>query len=74
VATSIGREQFAPYAPEITALLYNIQNALADQKDPQTEYILTAWSKIAYTMKEDFSPYLANVLPGLFKLANLSAE
>jgi len=61
-------------AHDLIGVLVNIQNTQLEQKDAQRVYLLSAWQRICLQMKEKFAPYLKDVLPSVFSMANLNPE
>ena len=74
MAQSVGKEAFAPHAQSLIQLMLQIQTQVTDSKDPQKSYLITAWQRIAVVMGSDFAPYLSEVVPSLFTLAQLNPE
>lgn len=43
IASSVGIDQFRPYASAVVTAMLDIQNKQLDSKDPQRSYLLSAW-------------------------------
>jgi len=64
----VGKEIFMEYAPVLIETMIVIQESSLEQIDPQKSYLLSGWQRLCLTMGDDFVPYLAKILPSLFKL------
>ena len=42
-----------------------------DQNDPQRSYLLSAWQRICLKMKDQFGPYLKQIMPSILTMASL---
>lgn len=74
ICAAVGEVAFAPVANDVISVLLQIQNTQLEKRDAQRIYLLTAWQRLCLLMKEDFSPYLEAVLPGVFSMATLNPE
>lgn len=60
-------------AAQVMEVLAKIQTSNMDADDPQREFILQAWTRIASTLGKDFIPYLQYVMPPVFAAAQTDA-
>merc|ERR1711976_936548 len=74
IMMSVGKEQFAPDAPEILDLLHKTQTSAMEPDDPQASYLLQAWGRVAKALGADFVPYLEHVIPPLLQQANATQD
>lgn len=68
MAHAVGKEMFMECAPALIETMIQIQESSLEQIDPQKSYLLSGWQRLCLTMGEDFVPYLAKILPSLFRL------
>lgn len=68
MAHAVGKEYFLEYAPALIEIMIQIQESNLEQVDPQKSYLLSGWQRLCLTLGDDFAPYLAKILPSLFKL------
>lgn len=64
ICTTVGKDVFAQHSAQVIAVLKQIQDRLTEN-DTLKAYILSAWQRLAATLKGDFSQYLGSILPGL---------
>ena len=74
IASAVSYEVFKPQADAVIRSMIMIQQSNLDQADPQRSYLLSAWQRICLTMKTDFTPYLADILPSILTMASLKPE
>ena len=65
---AVGREEFKKVANAVIEKMVQIQTNQVDKIDPQTNFLLASWHRIASTLQEDFTPYLDYIMPSIFKL------
>jgi len=62
IGIAVGRDVFINDAKEIMDQFHATQSAALDPDDPQVSYLLQAWGRVAKALKQDFIPYLAQIL------------
>ena len=72
ICAAVGLETFRPVAGDVVGVLRQIQDSQLDAKDTQRVYLLSAWQRICLLMKEEFGPFLPQILPGIFNMATLN--
>jgi len=65
ICAAVTVEVFWPLADDVIKVLLHIQNNELDQ------HMLSSWQRICLLMKEDFAPYLKDVIPPILKMASL---
>ena len=69
---SVGKEKFTPYCGRLVTLMMNIQNQINctenEEDDPQMAFLLSAWQRISGVMKDDFYPFLDQLMPSLLTM------
>jgi len=73
IGIAVGKEKFMQDAHAVMEILAKTQEAPMDTDDPQREFMLQSWTRIATCLGEDFIPYLKFVIPPLLKSADLTA-
>jgi len=73
IGIAVGKEKFMEDAKQVMEILVTIQNGPLEADDPQTEFMLQAWTRISHCLGEDFIPYLKHVMPPLLKSAAINA-
>jgi len=68
IGVAVGKEVFLEDAKQIMALMQATQGSL-ETDDPQTQFMLQAWTRIAKCLGTDFLPYLPLVMPALLHAA-----
>jgi hypothetical protein len=71
---AVGKDVFKNNAAEVIGLLRIVQEESLKSDSTLRSYILSGWQRICITLKEEFAPYLQEVLPGLLHLAGTHAE
>jgi hypothetical protein len=71
ICAAVGEETFKPLADDVIKVLLHVQNNQLDTQDCQRIYLLSSWQRICLLMKEDFAPYLKDVIPPILKMASL---
>ena len=71
ICAAVGLDTFRPAANDVIGILRQIQDSQLEKKDSQRVYLLSAWQRICLLMKEEFAPYLPQILPGIFNMASL---
>ncbi|ORY01320.1 ARM repeat-containing protein [Basidiobolus meristosporus CBS 931.73] len=74
IALAVGKEAFAPNAPEFIDLLVKTQESVTEADDPQISYLLAAWARVCKVLGQDFIPYLPVVMPPLLQSAQLKPD
>eukprot|EP01027_Heterolobosea_sp_BB2_P017416 GEZU01024672.1.p1 GENE.GEZU01024672.1~~GEZU01024672.1.p1 ORF type:complete len:931 (-),score=263.30 GEZU01024672.1:811-3603(-) len=74
IGVAVGKEVFIQDAREIMDLLAKTQTSQMDPDDPQINYLLQAWARIAKCLGHDFIPYLEVVMPPLLASADIKPE
>ncbi|KXS13655.1 importin subunit beta-3 [Gonapodya prolifera JEL478] len=74
IALAVGKDLFQAHAAEFCQLLVEIQNSITDSDDPQGQYLITTWARVCRVIGDDFTPYLAIVMPPLLKSASLKPD
>ncbi|KAK9729082.1 importin subunit beta-3 [Basidiobolus ranarum] len=74
IALAVGKESFAPNAPEFIDLLVKTQESVTEADDPQVSYLLAAWARVCKVLGQDFIPYLPVVMPPLLQSAQLKPD
>jgi hypothetical protein len=74
ICKAVGRETFRPDAPQIVAILLQIQETQLTQKDPLKTYMYAAWQRLCVTLRRDFAVYIPKIVPTLLHLAAIQAE
>mmetsp|Transcript_11490 Transcript_11490/g.22578 ORF Transcript_11490/g.22578 Transcript_11490/m.22578 type:complete len:1098 (+) Transcript_11490:907-4200(+) len=74
VCKAVGRETFKPDAPQVIALLLQIQETQISQKDPLKTYMYAAWQRLCVVLRRDFAAYIPKIVPSLLHLAAIQAE
>eukprot|EP00993_Chasmostoma_nieuportense_P006746 NODE_73_length_3445_cov_194.109705_g67_i0.p1 GENE.NODE_73_length_3445_cov_194.109705_g67_i0~~NODE_73_length_3445_cov_194.109705_g67_i0.p1 ORF type:complete len:1068 (-),score=282.68 NODE_73_length_3445_cov_194.109705_g67_i0:240-3272(-) len=74
IGMSVGKERFANDVKEVMEMFHSIQQSHLSTDDPQAQYILQAWARIAKCLGEDFIPYLPHVMPMLLNQASLQTD
>ena len=69
MCSAVGHDGFLPYASSVISLLTSIQDEQMHAEDPQVSSLLTAWQRLCITLREEFSVYLPQIVPGLLALA-----
>lgn len=65
---AIGKEEFSKAADEIIKTMISIQQNHVEEVDPQKAYLLAGWQRLSSIFKNDFVPYLKELLPSLFTM------
>eukprot|EP01102_Stenamoeba_stenopodia_P001227 TRINITY_DN1105_c0_g1_i3.p1 TRINITY_DN1105_c0_g1~~TRINITY_DN1105_c0_g1_i3.p1 ORF type:complete len:762 (-),score=222.20 TRINITY_DN1105_c0_g1_i3:1190-3475(-) len=68
IGVAVGKQVFLEDAKQIMALMQATQGTL-ETDDPQTQFMLQAWTRIAKCLGSDFLPYLPLVMPALLHAA-----
>ncbi|KAJ9134791.1 Importin beta-3 [Pleurostoma richardsiae] len=74
IALAVGKERLGADAMTLVQLLANIQNNITDPDDPQAQYLMHCWGRMCRVMRQDFLPFLPNVMPPLLELASAKAD
>ena len=70
VGEAIGKDVFRQASDEVIKTMMAIQQNYTLEPSIPTGYLFAGWQRISITFKEDFSPYLKDILPSLFVLAD----
>uniref|UniRef100_A0A0K8TSJ3 Putative karyopherin importin beta 3 n=1 Tax=Tabanus bromius TaxID=304241 RepID=A0A0K8TSJ3_TABBR len=75
IALAVGKEKFLPDANEVMQQLLKTQSEadMADD-DPQTSYLISAWSRICRILGKDFEQYLPLVMRPVMQTAAMKPE
>ncbi|KAH0542383.1 hypothetical protein FGG08_003228 [Glutinoglossum americanum] len=71
---AVGKEKLGRDALELVQLLGSIQQNITDADDPQSQYLMHCWGRMARVMGSEFLPYLPAVMPPLLELASAKAD
>eukprot|EP00736_Rhodelphis_marinus_P007337 Rmarinus@m.1215 len=74
VACAVGKEKFLPDAQQILEYMKQLQGMNLPPDDPQSSYLLQAWTRMCRVMEGDFAPYMACVMPPLLEAASVKAD
>ena len=74
IALAVGKEKMGQDALELVQILGAIQQAITDDDDPQSQYLLHCWGRMCRVLGTDFVPYLPGVMPPLLELASAKAD
>lgn len=74
IALAVGKERLGGDAMDLVQLLANIQNSITDADDPQAQYLMHSWGRMARVMGIEFMPFLPTVMPPLLQLASAKAD
>lgn len=73
ICTTVGKEVFSQYSPQVIEVLKHIQDTQLKENDSLRAYVLSAWQRLAATLQGDFSKYVDGILPGLLNAIALEA-
>jgi len=65
---AVGKAEFQKAAIEVIAAMLAIQQNHIEEADPQKAYLLAGWQRLSSLLKQDFTPYLKEIVPSLFTL------
>lgn len=68
ISQSAGMEAFRPYSEGVINLLVQASKSVGEGFDPMKPYVLTGFQRVCLLMKRSISPYLATIIPDLFKI------
>ncbi|KAI9777689.1 MAG: hypothetical protein M1839_008608 [Geoglossum umbratile] len=74
IALAVGKEKLGRDALELVQLLGSVQQGITDADDPQSQYLMHCWGRMARVMESEFLPYLPAVMPPLLELASAKAD
>ena len=74
IALAVGKEKMGQDSLDLVQLLGMVQNGITDADDPQAQYLLHCWGRMARVLGADFVPYLPSVMPPLLELAKSKAD
>lgn len=74
IALAVGKERLGNDAINLVQLLATIQQSITDSDDPQAQYLMHCWGRMARVLGPDFLPFLPNVMPPLLLLASAKAD
>eukprot|EP00906_Rhabdomonas_costata_P025796 RCo036847 len=74
IGMSVGKEKFGNDVREVMQVLHMTTQSPMESDDPQAQYILQAWSRIASVLKEEFAPYLPHLVPQLLAQASVQTD
>lgn len=74
IALAVGKERLGHDALVLVQLLSIIQQSITDADDPQAQYLMHCWGRMARVLGADFLPFLPNVMPPLLELASAKAD
>lgn len=74
IALAVGKEKMGQDGITLVQTLGNIQQNIADDDDPQSQYLLHCWGRMCRVLSSDFVPYLPGVMPPLLELASAKAD
>eukprot|EP00347_Sterkiella_histriomuscorum_P012526 403368238 len=74
IASSVSMDKFRPHSQSLIHAMLEIQTKQLDSRDPQRNYLITAWKRLCSQMYEEFIPYLELILPSLFTMAEHNPE
>mgnify|MGYP002476725042 CR=1 FL=1 len=74
VGEAVGKEKFLPDAREFMLALQETQVGEFGREDSLRETMLFAAARICRILKEDFVPFLPNIMPSLFETANMKED
>jgi len=65
---AVGKAEFQKAAPEVIAAMLAIQQNHIEESDPQKPYLLAGWQRLSSLLRQEFTPYLKEIVPSLFSL------
>ncbi|EXJ64887.1 hypothetical protein A1O7_01226 [Cladophialophora yegresii CBS 114405] len=74
IALAVGKDKMGQDGITLVQILGNIQQNIADDDDPQSQYLLHCWGRMCRVLGSDFVPYLPGVMPPLLELAAAKAD
>jgi len=74
IGMSVGKERFAADAKQVMEYLHATLAAKLESDDPQAQYVLQAWARIAKCLGEEFVPYLPHVIPFIVGQASIQTD
>lgn len=74
IALAVGKERLGADAMNLVQLLATIQQSIVDADDPQAQYLMHCWGRMARVLGNDFLPFLPSVMPPLMELASAKAD
>lgn len=74
IALAVGKERMGQDASDLVQLLGMVQTSITDADDPQAQYLLHCWGRMARVLEDGFVPYLPSVMPALLKLAKADPD
>lgn len=74
IALAVGKERLGADAMNLVQLLASIQQSIVDADDPQAQYLMHCWGRMARVLGTDFLPFLPSVMPPLMELASAKAD
>ena len=76
IGLAVGKEKFAPAAKETIEVMLKLQITpeMWLEDDDTIQYMISAWTRIAKVLGEDFSPYLPHVMPPLLQACKIKPE
>eukprot|EP00667_Euglena_gracilis_P001769 EG_transcript_1769 len=74
IGMSVGKDKFAADAKQVMEMMHATLSSKLDPDDPQAQYILQAWARIAKCLGEEFTPYLPHVVPYFLEQATIQAD
>ncbi|WWC90695.1 uncharacterized protein L201_005632 [Kwoniella dendrophila CBS 6074] len=69
IGSAVGKSTFAGDAVTIAQIMLTVQNSLQPD-DKRTSYLMDAWTSLCVTLRDDFEPFLPQVIPPLLKAAS----
>ncbi|KAJ1980936.1 importin subunit beta-3 [Dimargaris xerosporica] len=74
IALAVGKDAMGQDIQELAQLLATSQQGVSEPDDPQVSYLLAAWARLCKVMGNDFTPYLALVMPPLLQSAAIKPD
>jgi len=74
IGMSVGKDKFAADAKQVMEMLHSTLASKLEADDPQAQYILQGWARIAKCLGEEFSPYLPYVVPHILEQASIQTD
>ena len=71
---AVGKDEFGKTAEEIIKAMVAIQQNHVDEIDPQTGYLFAGWHRLSALFKDEFVPYLKEVLPSVMDLMSKTIQ
>lgn len=74
VAAAVEMDTFRQHAAGTCQLFIQCQAAVRGSNDPLQSYLVSAWSRVAAVMGQEFQPFLPNVMTQLLSILQLPAD